>query len=668
MQATTESPSLSEDQQRAIHHAACEIVAAAVNERPVRLADPELQGAASAIVTGAFVTLKRGRQLRGCCGMAGQSITLLEALMRSAQRTANDDQRFPPVSATELPFLTLSVSVLFNFQPVDAIGEDRVACVEVGRHGLKIVQGNRSGLLLPVVAVEQGWNSRTFLNHVCRKAGLPDNAWQQPETQLLRFEGILIDGEFDEYLMITSARAKSRSSQSDADTLARFARANIIAQLQGAVPQCFPLSMSDGTVEGVAVRMSFGGTDQAVTLTKIQVRGGIPLQMTLLELTQTAASWLQRNRVGKDSIDRMTADVIVFTDPAMHATVEFPDLRGIEASQRAVMVTEAGRTAWHFQRDAAAEGLVAKACAAAKVVSPAAAQIFSFAASSSASLIGNTSVPIPQPGCAIRPAAVAGKFYPADAGALSKTVDDCLGEIPDVKLDCPAIMVPHAGLRFSGRIAGETLKQVRIPQTVLILGPKHTGQGVEWAVAPHATWQLPGISMASDPEFARLLAERIDGLELDAAAHAQEHSIEVELPLLARLSPTARVVGITIGGGTLDRCLRFGQQLAAVIAGMSSPPLLIISSDMNHFASDEENRRLDEIALQAMESLDPARLFETVFSNQISMCGVLPAVIVLETLKCLGQLCQTRRTAYSTSADTTSDKSRVVGYAGMLIW
>ncbi len=708
MQATTESPSLNENQKRAIHQAACEIVAATVGGRPLRLADPELLGAANTVVTGVFVTLRRGEQLRGCVGVSGQAMNLLAALTHSGQRTAIDDRRFPPVSATELPFLTLSVSLLFNFQPVSAMSEDRVDCVEVGKHGLKIVQGRRSGLLLPDVPVEHGWDSRTFLNHVCRKAGLPDDAWQQQESQLLRFEGLLIDGTFDAKLCPEAPRqdsafgasgspsTPSQTSQTDADALARFARANIIAQLHGAVPQCFPASVSDGTVDGVAIRISFGllkkasGTleaveqhgkdvtpgssrhlfqqpDQSVTLSKIQVRGGIPLQMTLLELTQTAASWLERNRVSLPAIDGMTADVIVFTDSAMHATVESPDLRGIDAGHRAVMVTQAGRFAWHFQRDAAAEELVAKASAAAKVDTPATAQILSFAAMSSAAMICHTSVPLPQPGPAVRPAAMAGKFYPADSAELAKMVDDCLGEIPAVKEDWPAIMVPHAGLRFSGRIAGQTLKRVRIRDTVLILGPKHTGQGVEWAVAPHSTWRLPGISMASDPEFARLLTERIDGLELDVAAHAQEHSIEVELPLLARLAPSANVVGITIGGGSLDRCLRFGQQLAAVISGMPSPPLLIISSDMNHFATDEENRRLDEIALKAMESLDPALLFETVHANQISMCGVLPAVIVLETLKCLGQLSQTHRTAYATSADTTADKSRVVGYAGMLI-
>ncbi|HEV7222228.1 MAG TPA: AmmeMemoRadiSam system protein B, partial [Pirellulales bacterium] len=91
-----------------------------------------------------------------------------------------------------------------------------------------------------------------------------------------------------------------------------------------------------------------------------------------------------------------------------------------------------------------------------------------------------------------------------------------------------------------------------------------------------------------------------------------------------------------------------------------------ISSDMNHFASDEENRRLDELALAALETLDPERLYETVTRQHISMCGLLPAVIVLETLRQLGQLHRAERVAYATSADAGGDRRRVVGYAGML--
>ncbi len=114
-------------------------------------------------------------------------------------------------------------------------------------------------------------------------------------------------------------------------------------------------------------------------------------------------------------------------------------------------------------------------------------------------------------------------------------------------------------------------------------------------------------------------------------------------------------------------CRQFGADLASVIQEMDPPPLLIISSDMNHYAPDEENRRLDELALEAMESLDADQLHSTVRRHSISMCGVLPAVVVMDTLKQLGTLSRIERVGYATSGDVSGDKSRVVGYAGMLI-
>jgi AmmeMemoRadiSam system protein B len=163
------------------------------------------------------------------------------------------------------------------------------------------------------------------------------------------------------------------------------------------------------------------------------------------------------------------------------------------------------------------------------------------------------------------------------------------------------------------------------------------------------------------------LVEAIPGLVLDAAAHAQEHAIEVELPFLARLAPNSRVVGIAIGSGDLARCREFATGLANAIRELPEPPLLVISSDMNHFASDAENRRLDEIAIRAFESLDPAELYQTVRANHISMCGVLPAVIVLETLRQLGRISAIERAGYATSAEVSGDTSRVVGYCGLVL-
>ena len=87
---------------------------------------------------------------------------------------------------------------------------------------------------------------------------------------------------------------------------------------------------------------------------------------------------------------------------------------------------------------------------------------------------------------------------------------------------------------------------MKFPETIIVIGPKHTNLGVEWAVAPHETWAIPGGTMASDAELARRLCRSISGLEMDAAAHEREHAIEVELPLLARLAPRSKVVGIAL--------------------------------------------------------------------------------------------------------------------------
>jgi AmmeMemoRadiSam system protein B len=190
---------------------------------------------------------------------------------------------------------------------------------------------------------------------------------------------------------------------------------------------------------------------------------------------------------------------------------------------------------------------------------------------------------------------------------------------------------------------------------------------MEWAAAPHQTWALPGCNVASDFMLVRRLCQAIEGLEMDAVAHQQEHAIEVELPFLARLAPEAKVVGISIAHGDLDSCRRFAKGLAEVIRGRDEKPLLLISSDMNHFAPDAENRRLDALALDALETGDPEKLFNTVNSHHISMCGVLPAVIVLETMKLLGGFNKAERVGYATTSDVTGDKSRVVGYAGMLL-
>lgn len=136
---------------------------------------------------GAFVTLKKDNLLRGCIGFAEPVYPLWQAVAQSAVLAATEDSRFPPLKMTELPQLKIEISVLGPLQPVRKLSE-----IKIGRHGLVIKQGQRSGLLLPQVATEYGWDRQTFLRELCRKAGLPQNAYRDLRS-VYKFEAIVFE-------------------------------------------------------------------------------------------------------------------------------------------------------------------------------------------------------------------------------------------------------------------------------------------------------------------------------------------------------------------------------------------------------------------------------------------------------------------------------------------
>jgi AmmeMemoRadiSam system protein A len=131
---------------------------------------------------GAFVTLKKRGQLRGCIGYIEGIKPLYQAVTEMAVAAAFRDPRFPPLKANELDQLEFEISVLSPLEEVKAIAD-----IEVGRHGLYIVKGFRSGLLLPQVAVEHQWDRETFLTETCYKADLSPQAWKDKDTRIYIF-------------------------------------------------------------------------------------------------------------------------------------------------------------------------------------------------------------------------------------------------------------------------------------------------------------------------------------------------------------------------------------------------------------------------------------------------------------------------------------------------
>ena len=139
--------------------------------------EPELQQQC-----GAFVTIKSHGNLRGCIGHIEGSKPLYQTVADMAVAAATQDPRFPPVKEDELNALHLEISVMSPLRKVDSPDE-----VQPGIHGILMRRGFRSGLLLPQVATERGWDRQTFLEHTCLKAGLSPTEWQHPGTDIYVF-------------------------------------------------------------------------------------------------------------------------------------------------------------------------------------------------------------------------------------------------------------------------------------------------------------------------------------------------------------------------------------------------------------------------------------------------------------------------------------------------
>ncbi len=260
--------------------------------------------------------------------------------------------------------------------------------------------------------------------------------------------------------------------------------------------------------------------------------------------------------------------------------------------------------------------------------------------------------------------AVAGHFYPLDEIQLEKEVADYLPAVEP--REALAVISPHAGYVYSGSIAGQTLGSVRIPSRVVILGPNHHGHGHPAAVFSSGSWLTPLGETAIDGELAERILAACPAMAADTLAHRFEHSLEVQLPFIQALSPRTSIVPICLSQLPLEQLLAMGEGLAKAIASCPEEVLIVTSSDMTHYESGEAARQKDMLALDQVVALDPAGLYRTVREQGITMCGVIPAVVMLAAVRRLGADRATL-VRYGNSGDVTGDQSEVVGYAGVII-
>jgi len=265
----------------------------------------------------------------------------------------------------------------------------------------------------------------------------------------------------------------------------------------------------------------------------------------------------------------------------------------------------------------------------------------------------------------LREPAVAGTFYPGTASALEQELQQ-LVTVSEERHQLLACIAPHAGYVYSGGVAGELFGHLELPRRVIVIGPNHTGVGARVAVAPHHGWRSPLGEQAVDVELARLLVERFPDASFDENAHWREHSLEVQIPFLLARRPDVVFLPICLSHLDLDRCLDLGRALAQLIDDVGEEIGLVASSDMSHYVEDGRARILDRLAIDAALERDPKSLYQTVHREGITMCGVVPATVVIEGANRLGAA-DAHLVAYATSGDVSGDRSAVVGYAGICV-
>jgi hypothetical protein len=261
---------------------------------------------------------------------------------------------------------------------------------------------------------------------------------------------------------------------------------------------------------------------------------------------------------------------------------------------------------------------------------------------------------------------VAGRFYPARADQLRHELERYIeiSPAPRAVLGC---LVPHAGIMYSGSVAGAVYSRMEPAASYVILCPNHTGAGRPLAILSQGEWETPLGNVAIDQELAQEIKRAYGRLEEDAEAHRFEHSLEVQLPFLQHRQGDFRFVPIALGIGDFESLAELGRALATVLAKRSPRPVLVASSDLNHYEPDAMNRAKDHKAIDQVLALNPEGLHQTVRREKISMCGYGPAVAMLTAVKQLGAG-EAELVRYANSGDVTGDRSAVVGYAGILIW
>jgi AmmeMemoRadiSam system protein B len=243
------------------------------------------------------------------------------------------------------------------------------------------------------------------------------------------------------------------------------------------------------------------------------------------------------------------------------------------------------------------------------------------------------------------------------------------GRLPEGKegKSISAIIAPHAGFVYSGASAAHaylSIAEQEKPDTVIVIGPNHTGRGTPVSVMGEGFWETPLGLVPLDAELAGRIDKNSSIAEFDDTAFIREHSIEVQLPFLQFIYPEFKLVPICMGYQDLETSRDLGRAIHEAIKGESV--MIVASTDLNHMEPKAESNRKDRFVLDAIEAMDEDMLQDSVKRERISTCGYGPVSATLVASK-LGGAKSAEILSYYTSGDIIGDNRQVVGYASAKI-
>jgi len=262
----------------------------------------------------------------------------------------------------------------------------------------------------------------------------------------------------------------------------------------------------------------------------------------------------------------------------------------------------------------------------------------------------------------VRPASVAGMFYPADPGELAGMIARMMHmKKGEGNVQVRGIIAPHAGYAYSGptaalaygKLAGGTY------DVAVVVAPSHREFFEGVSVYDGDAYATPLGSVRVDGDLRTALCAAAPFVRASARGHGQEHAVEVHIPFLQSLLRDYSLLPLVIGHQTPETCYALGEALGTVLRGRNA--LLVASTDLSHFHYDSEAREIDRVMIGDVKAFDPRALMSHIAEGTAEACGGGPAAAVMTGLRALGAS-RFEVAGYATSGDVTGERDRVVGY------